>query len=625
LPPSRTNQDEIDQARTIARATFDGFLENDLMPSGMQATAIVWAVAFLVAPAVFLPAQYLAKYPFLRRFHPTMVEGALWSDRMLFILMSAGALGLMSVVVWDTLFPARRDAFVLTPLPVRLSVQMLGRLGGVVSLYLLFAVALNALPAIAFPVVAMPSFVSMPRAMVGHLAATAAADAFVFFGVTSLQGLVILMLGRRAAARVAAIVQAGAVLALLLILLFMTPVRDFTARAVIAGDPSAPGLLLTPLSWFLGLYEFIAGSPRPVMATLALRGAIAGLVPTLTTIAIYAFGYKRLLVRSVETPQRSTRSIVAGVGAGVVRTVFIRNPEQQAIAAFTLRAISRSGRHNMMMAIYVGVALALIMTTLISDFARVGQSALASPIAEWGLRASAPLGVLMAPLMLSAALAVGVRMLITIPAEMDARWVFQTAALSPRRVDGAVHKTLLLVVLPPVLLTASLSAGLLWGPELAVPHSAFTGSMTLLLCELLLIRFRGVPLTRPYVPGRARIHMLWAVYLSAFLTYTYSMADLERELLRHGGTPSVVTASMVFTSIAFALWVWRKLRIRQLEDVPYEAERPDDEMFQGFNLTEAYVAETIASRLGERPHDHRHGPSGNGVGRIVVSSENGAR
>ena len=32
-----------DQVRTIARATFDGFLQSDLMPPGMQAPAIIWA------------------------------------------------------------------------------------------------------------------------------------------------------------------------------------------------------------------------------------------------------------------------------------------------------------------------------------------------------------------------------------------------------------------------------------------------------------------------------------------------------------------------------------------------------------------------------------------------------
>src|SRR5215471_11635618 len=116
----RSSRVEIEQARTIARATFDGFLQSDLMPAGMQALAIIWAAAFLVGPSVFLTAQFISKYPFIRRFFPGRVEGALWNDRMLFIIMSAGAIGVIAVVVWDTLFPARRDAYVLTPLPVPL-------------------------------------------------------------------------------------------------------------------------------------------------------------------------------------------------------------------------------------------------------------------------------------------------------------------------------------------------------------------------------------------------------------------------------------------------------------------------------------------------------------------------
>ena len=110
------------QNATIARATFDGFLESDLMPSGMQAPALIWAAAFLVAPALCLPAVSMVKYPFIRKFHPQMVEVAFWGDRLLFLLLSAGAMGLISVVLWDTLFPARRDAFVLTQMPIPLGV-----------------------------------------------------------------------------------------------------------------------------------------------------------------------------------------------------------------------------------------------------------------------------------------------------------------------------------------------------------------------------------------------------------------------------------------------------------------------------------------------------------------------
>src|SRR6476646_10524820 len=102
---------DADQARTIARATFSGFLESDLMPSGMQAPALIWAAAFLVGPALCLPAVFMIKYPFIRKYHPAGLEAAFWNDRLLFLLLSSGAMGLISVVLWDTLFPARRDAY----------------------------------------------------------------------------------------------------------------------------------------------------------------------------------------------------------------------------------------------------------------------------------------------------------------------------------------------------------------------------------------------------------------------------------------------------------------------------------------------------------------------------------
>src|SRR4051812_40484663 len=149
--------EQIDQARTIGRATFDGFLQSDLMPTGMQAPALIWVAAFFVAPALLFPVSGLQKYSMIRAFFPARLEGTLWNDRLLFLLMSAGAVGLVSVVLWETLFPARRDAYVLTPLPVSLSVQMLGRLGGLMMLCLVFVVALNAIPSVVFPLVSLGS------------------------------------------------------------------------------------------------------------------------------------------------------------------------------------------------------------------------------------------------------------------------------------------------------------------------------------------------------------------------------------------------------------------------------------------------------------------------------------
>ena len=559
------------------------------MPQGMQAPALIWAAAFLVGPALFLPAQHLVKYPMIRKFHPEMLERAFWGDRILFLLMSAGAIGVVCVVLWQTLFPARRDAFVLTPLPVPLRVQMAGRLLGLLTLCGMFSLALNGIPTLTFPIVSSAGFLEMPRGMVAHFVATSAANAFVFFSLTSLQGLVILGAGTRAAHRLAALAQTGAVLVVLLALLFISGIQWLTIDALLRSQPGDPYLLWNPVAWFLGLYEFLAGSPRPIMGTLALRAALAALVPTGVTIAIYAFGYQRLLKRAVETPSRSTGSLPVRALAQVVRWTLVRRPEEQAICAFVIRAISRSGRHSLLLSIYVGASLAVMITFVLPDIIRLGPSALATPT----------LAMLSLPLVLSAGLTVGVRILMTIPAEMPARWVLQTSALSKWRVDAATHKALLLLVLPPVMLTAALTAGVLWGVELGWLHAVYCGSLALLLCEVVLLGYRGVPLTRPYVPGGSRFHMLWAVYISLFLTYTVTAARLERDLHGWYGRRGVLIAAAVFVGFAAAAWGWRKVGLRSVEAVTFDANVPEDETFQGFNLTEIYAAQAVAARSRE--------------------------
>jgi hypothetical protein len=571
-----------DQAETIARATFSGFLESDLMPAGMQAPALIWAAAFFVAPSLCLPAVAMIKYPFIRKYHPEGLEIAYWGDRLVFLLLSAGAMGLISVVLWDTLFPARRDAYVLAPMPVPLGVQMLGRLGGLVLLFAGFAVALNAIPSVAFPAVSAGSFLQIPRGIAGHVVASIAASAFVFFGVTSAQGLVILAFGRRAAARLASLAQAGAVLLFLLLLLFLDPVRGFVVQSIRQGGAATPALLWFPPAWFLGLYEFIAGTERPLMSALALRGAAAGVIPFAVTVSIYAFGYKRLLARAVEAPPRSSRSALVALGSLVVRGMFVRRPEEQAICAFVLRAMGRSGRHSMLMSIYIGGGLALMATSVIPAVTQFGYQAFNAP----GIAMLSP------PLVLSVALAVGMRILMTIPVDLPARWIFQTTGLVPRRIDAAVNKAMLLLVVPPVALFAGVSAWVLWGPAIAWRHALFCSSLTLILCEVLLGTFKGSPMTRQYVPGRSRFHMWWAFYLTAFTTYCYTMTGLEVHLLRNGG---LLTASGVFVAIAFGAWLTRKIKLRQVDEVSFEVE-PIDEMFQGFNLTETYAAQSVAPK-----------------------------
>src|SRR5262249_62369566 len=120
----------------------------------------------------------------------------------------------------------------------------------------------------------------------------------------------ILGVGTRAAGKLAAFAQAAAVLVVLLALFFIGGIQALTTDALVRNNPADPYLLWNPVAWFLGLYEFLAGSTRPVMGALALRAVLAALLPAAVTIAIYAFGYRLLLKRAVQTPSRTTRSLL---------------------------------------------------------------------------------------------------------------------------------------------------------------------------------------------------------------------------------------------------------------------------------------------------------------------------
>ena len=191
----------------------------------------------------------------------------MWSDEALFLLLSCGAIGIVSVVMWDTLFPNRRDVFVLGPLPLATRVQSAGRLCGLLTLFALFAVGLNAIPASLFPLVSAGTITGIPRAMAGHAITVLAADSFVFFGLTMLQGMLIVATSRRAAERLAPMIQTGAVVMLLLGLLFFGPLRQATVSALAERRPgeSDPALVSARM-----VRRSLRDDPRHVAADHAL-------------------------------------------------------------------------------------------------------------------------------------------------------------------------------------------------------------------------------------------------------------------------------------------------------------------------------------------------------------------
>ena len=82
-----------------------------------QAQVVIWSLAFLATPRLILPVKFAdqraADAP-----DPGSMVHALLVFRLFFITLTMTAIGFVALMIWDGIFPDRRDARILTPLPV---------------------------------------------------------------------------------------------------------------------------------------------------------------------------------------------------------------------------------------------------------------------------------------------------------------------------------------------------------------------------------------------------------------------------------------------------------------------------------------------------------------------------
>jgi hypothetical protein len=159
-----------------------------------------------------------------------------------------------------------------------------------------------------------------------------------------------------------------------------------------------------------------------------------------------------------------------------------------------------------------------MLQALVGVFSRTGSPALDVPTAA----------LLSIPLIISFFVLSGMRVIFAIPTELKANWVFQLSEADGRKecLSGVRKAMFVFGVLP---LFAALAAvyALLWGWPVALFHTFFDIALSLLLIELLLVKFHRIPFTCSYLPGKSNITALWVVYWWGFATYAYSMASLE--------------------------------------------------------------------------------------------------
>jgi hypothetical protein len=550
--------DERSQTRLLTRTFFSRLFESDLMPAGVPQVRLVTSViAGIAVPLTIIPA--------LVRLHASRLVAFQYTVSMI-------AVAFVALVIWEGIFPDARDGRILSPLPIRTRTFVVARLGALAALFGVFAAGSAALPSFVFVLVGNP---------IAHFIGLVGLDAFAFFSIVALQCVVLNVVGRTTAQRFAIVLQ-------LVIVIVMLQLPLVPANPRRPPDLSAATTMWLPSLWFVGLYEVLAGhaTPRALWLGALSAGAAVGL--PLATVLLYAATYRRLLRRAIEGEPASAppRSVVALARAAAkwCLVAAVRNPVARAVCLFTLQTTVRSRRNKMLLAMYVGVGVALVLSVIVPTALHSGLAGFAKPESL----------LLSLPLVLMFMTLVGMRSVIRIPVEIRANWIFRLAEPARRAAAiGGVGAAMTIAAVLPIVTLAFGSAWLLWGPAVAIRHAAYCAALGLLLTHALLLRLDKVPFTCMYYPGSSRLRLLWPVYLTVFSTYAFTMGRIEASLLERDG-PFLAAVSILLAATA-ALVIARRMLLHRSTGLRFE-ERDPEALFEGFRFSEMLAAERAHRR-----------------------------
>jgi len=244
--------------------------------------------------------------------------------------------------------------------------------------------------------------------------------------------------------------------------------------------------------------------------------------------------------------------------------IFLRNLTQRAVFYFFGKTLMRSIAHKMRLASYMAISIALILIILVSQtrsfqtFSNVNKT------------------LLSIPLILSFFLLVGIRVIINIPTAIEANWIFKITE-RPDRINYflGLKKGIFSIALMPLFILLFLFNSFFLGWQISFYHCFYGLVVSVLLMEVLFFNYRKIPFACSYLPGKAKMHVFWIVYVLSFAVYVFLMSSIEYELLKK---PSNF---LIFYGIVFGFFlafkIYEKYFIYKKLEIIYE-EKPEPVM-----------------------------------------------
>ena len=511
------------RSQTLYHHFFRRFFDNDTISlDGETETTVIRALSGAAVPGLMVAFWLLPHYP----------NRNLWAtaaDRYFFVLFSFVVMGAVTTFEWEMLFPDRADFLILLPLGLKSGELFLAKAKALLAFLGMFLVAVNIFPLILYSAVSTRSSGNVAYTVLSHFAATMLSGIFAAFAMLALQGLTVCLLPPAWFRTVSTLLQSLSITALLLLFLLF-PLCGSHMQTLLEGRSSFATWI--PTLWFLGLYEHLSGtgsSTAPAASqTLANCGLIATAIAASVAILTYPLAWARQRKRAMEGSP-SSGAQPRNFLAAVLQRTLLKQPQHRAIFHFISQTIARNTRYQVYLALYAGVGLALALCTIVTVHQSPGHI-LTPALWQPGLHALLPLLLFWMVSGLGAAF--------SFPVDMRARWVFPiNLKLTPNQPESeretgpnpyafpgpAAKSAKLFTFLCSITLTAAILAILLalhWSYLNLLIQAIYGCGLSLVFADLFFLGRTQIPFTRPRLPGRTNLAIVFTLYAVLFPTLT---------------------------------------------------------------------------------------------------------
>lgn len=479
----------------------------------------------LAMPGVLVSLLMFEKYGLLIRF----LRGqraydpftATVPDEYFFIVLSMVVTGAAVLWRWDALFLDRRDYVNLVPLPISLRRIFFGNLFAIVVLAGLLTFVVNAASLVLYPMAVVgsqSSFFVLAQFAMGHALAVFTASVFGFFAVLAVVGVLISFLPFQLFRRISMFARfALGILLLLLLASSFTVPYQLTTLSVAEAHRVA---ILPPIS-FLGVARTVWGRGSDWFTASMFRSAVLAVsIAMIAAVTACAVSFRRLFVRIPEVadagPLPHMRRFFAPLA--LLHQFTLRAPAERASYYFVARTLMRSDGHLQIVLGFAALGLVAVAETLSS-----------APHVQYLFKGQWPsqefLGL---PFILAYCVVMGIRLAFEVPADLRANWIFRYLLDPEQHGARKTGRRVLLVFsvawLAPLTFCATLA---FWGWGTALLHTLILVASTVVLVEVLLIRFRKVPFTCAYPPFQSHSALIFVGYLFGFFIFTDYLPQME--------------------------------------------------------------------------------------------------